>query len=552
MVSMAGYSEAIASLALGTLLVTGFPSCGQSGPPSEPEPVDYDAKLADYVTVSLDVDLGGLSDSQREMLGLLVDASRVMDGLFWRQSYGDKDGLLASIDDSAARQLAEINYGPWDRLGDNRPFIGGVGPKPPGANFYPPDLTKQEFDREAADSPELRSLYTLVTRAQGGGLRAVPYHEAFGPELAEAADLLRKAAPLAESDAFREYLLLRADALESSDYQPSDFAWMEMRDNDIDLVIGPIETYEDRLYGSKAAFEAYVLVKDREWSARLEKYSAMLPSLQRGLPVPARYKAEEPGGNSQLNAYDAVYYAGDCNAGAKTIAINLPNDEQVQLKMGSRRLQLKNSMRAKFDNILLPIAGKVIDEEQRPLIGFDAFFANTMFHEVAHGLGIKNTLDGGGTVREALGERSSALEEAKADILGLHLIGRLEGTADSPSGPAERNYVTFLAGIFRSIRFGASSAHGRANTLAFNYFQNRQAFQRDSESGLYRVNPDRMRAAIDELAGDILRLQGDGDYQGAVEFLDAHASLGSELRADLARIESTDIPVDIVFDQGRP
>ena len=542
------YRRAVQALGAVTLLFS-LATCLVTVPPVDPTEVNFTAKLADYVNVSLEPDLSQLDESQRRMLPLLRDASRVMDGLFWRQAFGDRSSFLSGIENSGARRFAEINYGPWDRLDNNRPFLTGIGPKPPGASFYPMDMAKAEFEEAAAADPELRSLYTLVRRDSQGSLRAIPYHVAFRDELAAVAGLLRSAADLAKDDAFRRYLRMRADAFESSDYQPSDFAWMEMLDNDIDLVIGPIETYEDRLFGSKAAFEAYVLIKDKDWSARLEKYSAMLPALQRGLPVPDRYKAEAPGSNSQLNAYDVLYYAGDCNAGAKTIAINLPNDEEVQLSLGSRRLQLKNAMRAKFDHILQPIAGRLIDPEQRELISFDAFFANTMFHEVAHGLGIKNTLDGTGTVREALRDRSSALEEAKADILGLHLIGRLAASGEAPSGAAEANYVTFLAGIFRSVRFGASSAHGRANTLAFNFFQQRDAFERDSASGKYRVNPNRMSEAVDALASRILRLQGDGDYAGAVEFLEAHATLDQAALADLDSLEAADIPVDIVVDQ---
>ncbi len=512
--------------------------------------MDYGAKVDDYVRIKLEADLDELSENQRAMLPLLAEAAQIMDGLFWRQAYGDKGGLLSEVNNPAARRFAEINYGPWDRLGDNQPFLPGFGPKPAGANYYPPDMSKEEFESAAQRDPSLRSQYTLVRRDDAGNLISIPYHKAFANELTKASELLREAAGMAEDDGFRRYLEMRATALETSNYQPSDFAWMDMRDNDIDLVIGPIESYEDKLFGSKTAFEAYVLIKDKEWSGRLERYSSMLPALQDGLPVPPEYKSEEPGSDSQLNAYDVIYYAGDCNAGAKTIAINLPNDEQVQLQKGSRRLQLKNAMRAKFDNILQPIAGLLIAEEQRDSIRFDAFFANTMFHEVAHGLGIKNTLDGGGTVREALKETSSALEEAKADILGLHLVGRLTESGDLPSNSLEGNYVTFLAGIFRSVRFGASSAHGIANTLSFNYFQQANAFSRDSGTGTYRVDTANMQAAVDALSSKILRIQGDGDYRGASDFLDAMGKLDGSVDEDLARIEAADIPVDVVFEQG--
>jgi Peptidase family M49 len=322
-----------------------------------------------------------------------------------------------------------------------------------------------------------------------------------------------------------------------------------MKDNRLDVVIGPIETYEDKLYGYKAAFEAYVLVKDQEWSKRLAKYAAMLPALQRGLPVPDAYKAETPGTDSDLNAYDVVYYAGDCNAGSKTIAINLPNDEQVQLAKGTRRLQLKNAMRAKFDAIMVPIAGELIAPEQRKHVTFDAFFANTMFHEVAHGLGIKNTVDGKGTVRDALKELGSGIEEGKADVLGLYMITKLHEQGEL-GGALEDYYTTFLAGIFRSVRFGAASAHGEANMVRFNFFADRGAFTRGAD-GYYRVNMPVMRQVVDELSGVLLKLQGDGDYAGVQKLTRELGVIRPQLQADLDRLSQRAIPVDVTFTQGK-
>ncbi|MEX1054675.1 MAG: Zn-dependent hydrolase, partial [Rhodothermales bacterium] len=395
------------------------------------------------------------------------------------------------------RRYAGINYGPWDRLNDNEPFIVGVGPKPAGAQFYPPDMTKEEFQAAAANDEALKGLYTLVRRSEDGVLNAIPYHVAFSVNVRRAADKIRQAARLAPSGALRTYLELRAEALLTDEYQESDLAWMEMKDNTIDVVIGPIETYEDALFGYKAAHETYVLVKDREWSSRLERYASLLPSLQRNLPVPDRFKQEMPGAESDLGAYDAIYYAGDANAGAKTIAINLPNDEEVQLRKGTRRLQLKNAMRAKFDEILVPISGALIVEDQQKHVTFDAFFGNTMFHEVAHGLGIKNTVTGRGTVREALREYYSALEEGKADILGLYMVTQLQNSGELNVDLMD-NYVTFLAGIFRSVRFGAASAHGQANMVRFNFFKEHGAFERTPD-GRYRVHQERMTEAMNAL-----------------------------------------------------
>jgi len=501
-----------------------------------------------YAPFRLTADLSSLSPEERRMLGLFIDAAQIMDDLFWKQAYGDRDRLLRGIADPRTRQFAEINYGPWDRLEDNRPFAPGVGAKPEGAAFYPPDMSREEFER--AQLPGKDSLYTFITRDARGALALVPYGFRFAAELRQAASLLNQAAALATDTGLRSYLELRADALTSDDYRASDMAWLDMKDNRIDLVIGPIETYEDRLFGYKAAYEAYVLVKDMAWSKRLARYAAMLPDLQRGLPVPDAYKAEATGSDSDLNAYDVIYYGGHCNAGSKTIAINLPNDEQVQLAKGTRRLQLKNAIRAKFEKIMMPIAAELIAEDQQRHINFDAFFADVMFHEVAHGLGIKNTINGKGTVREALKDHAGAIEEGKADVLGLYMITKLHERGEL-TGSLEDYYVTFLAGMFRSVRWGAASAHGEANMVRFNYFAEHGAFTRDAASGRYRVDMARMRQAVDGLSGLILKLQGDGDYAAVTRLNEKQGLIGPQLRADLDRLAAREIPVDVVFEQGK-
>ncbi len=527
-----------------------FIHCGREHIPV----IDIDQRLAGYTTVELAADPTVLTPKERQMIPILIEAADIMHDLFWMQAYGDKESLLASVDDARVREYLYINYGPWDRVRGNEPFVEGYEDKPLGANFYPPDMTAEEFEsaaeRAADGGLQLRDLYTLVRRNDDGNLVAVPYHIAFEEQLRKAADLLRRAADLAEDRGLQRYLRLRADALVTDDYRPSDMAWLDMKDNTIELVIGAIETYEDRLFGYKAAYEAFVLIKDKEWSERLDRYAAMLPGLQRGLPIPAAYKQEEPGMDSDLNAYYAIYYAGDANAGPKTIAINLPNDEEVQLRKGTRRLQLKNSMQAKFDEILIPITGLLIDQEQRKHITFDAFFNNVMFHEVAHGLGIKSTITGRGTVREALRDQASAVEEGKADVLGLYMITTLHEQGEFGDADLMDNYVTFLGSIFRSIRFGTTSAHGRANLMQFNFFQDMGAFSRDDETGTYRVDFERMQEAISALAEQILRVQGDGDYDAVSEFMTETGRMGQHLENDLGRLAREGIPIDIVFNQG--
>ncbi len=506
------------------------------------------AKLAQFEEVTLSADLSWLSDNEREIIGILIDAADIMNDIYWTQAYGDKDALLESIDSEYAKKYALIHYGPWDRLDDNKPFIEGVGPKPPMAQFYPEDMTVEEF--EAWDSPDKTSLYTLVRRDAEGNLITVPYSEAYAEQHQKAADLMLKAAELADDQGLKNYLNARAEALLTNIYQPSDFAWMEMRESNIDFVVGPIENYEDALFGYKAAHESFVLVKDPEWSAKLAKYNSMLVDLQKGLPVAEEYKAEMPGTDADMNVYYALYYAGDCNAGSKTIAINLPNDPEIHVAIGSRKLQLRNAMQAKFEKILLPISKMLIDESQQKHITFNAFFENTTFHEVAHGMGVKNTITDNIPVREALKEQYSALEEAKADIMGLYLVTRLYEMGEIDSGEVMDNYVTFFAGIFRSSRFGAASAHGTANMFNMKFFADRGAFVYQDD-GTYMVDFEVMKEAVIALVERILTVQGDGDYEAAKAWIEADGVMTDQLKADLDKVNASGIPVDIIFNQGK-
>ena len=506
------------------------------------------ANLAKFEEVTLTTDLSWLSENEKQIISILIDAAAVMDEIFWMQAYGDRDALLSGIENEYARSFVKIHYGPWDRLDNNAPFIPGYGEKPATAQFYPADLTVAEF--EAWNDPDKASLYTIIRRDPEGNLVSIPYSEAYQEQHAKAAGLMLEAADLADDAGLKKYLTMRAEALLSNDYQPSDFAWMEMKESNIDFVVGPVENYEDRLFGYKAAHEAFVLVKDPVWSAQLAKFNAMLPYLQTGLPVAPEYRAEMPGTDADMNVYYALYYAGDCNAGSKTIAINLPNDPEIHLAVGSRKLQLKNSMKAKFDKILMPIAGKLIDESQRQYITFDAFFENTTFHEVAHGMGVKNTINGKGPVREALKEQYSVLEEAKADIMGLYLVTKLYEMGEITSGEVMNNYVTFFAGIFRSSRFGAASAHGKANMMNMKYFADNGAFMYQ-ENGTYKVNFEEMKAAVVSLLEKILTVQGNGDYEGAKVWIEADGIMTESLRRDLDMVNAAGIPVDIVFRQGK-
>ena len=521
-------------------------SCAEST--KQETKTNYEDLTKQYAKVQLTSDISHLSDNEKHMLKYLFEVGRIMDDIFWTQNYGgDKEAFLNSIEDDNARLFAEINYGPWNHFDNLASFLPEYGEMPQGAGFYPADMTKEEF--EAWDNPDKTSQYTLIKRDENGKLQAVWFHEAYAEQVKTASDLLMKASELAGDEEFANYLRLRAKALLTDDYLESDMAWMDVRNNNVDFVVGPIENYVDALYGYKAAHEAFILIKDQEWSSQLAHYAALLPELQTQLPVAEEYKQEKPGADADLAVYDAVLYSGDCNMAGKTIAINLPNDERVQLQKGTRKLQLKNAMKAKFDNILVPISDVLMTPESRENVKFDAFFANVMFHEVAHGMGIKNTLDGKGTVRHALKEQYSAIEEAKADILGLYLVTKLSEMGEYTNSTLEENYTTFMAGIFRSVRFGASSAHGKANMLTFNFLEKEGAFTRNEE-GLYAINFENMKAAVAKLGGEILKAQGDGDYEFVKEWIATDGVIKPTLQADLDKVNGIGIPKDIYYEMS--
>jgi len=511
---------------------------------------DVQKKVNEYAVFTLTTDMSKLTDKEKQMLPYLFKCADIMEQLFWKDAIGNKQEFLSQIDDSALRAFAAINYGPWDRMNGDAPFIEGFGAKPAGAKFYPADLTKEEFEKWNAPDSVKNGWYSIIKRDAQGKLYEEPYHIAYAAEVKEAANLLQQAAQLADDPGLKNYLELRAQALLTDNYLPSDLAWMDMKNNTIDFVVGPIESYEDGLNGTRTSHSGQILVKDWDWSKRMERYNAMLPELQKNLPVPADYKKEVPAASSDNNVYDVIYYAGDCNAGGKNIAINLPNDPRVHELKGSRKLQLKNAMQAKFENIMVPIGNILIAEDQRSHIKFDAFFENVMFHEVAHGLGVKSTINGKGFVKDNLKEYYSAVEEGKADILGLFFVTYLAEKGELKDKALMDNYVTFMAGLFRSIRFGASSAHGKANMVCFNFFEDKGAFSRDAATGTYRVNFDKMKEAMNALTENIIVMQGEGDYAKAKDQVENKGIIKPELQADLNRIAAANIPVDIVFNQG--
>ncbi len=514
----------------------------------EPNP-EIQQKVDEYAEFALTSDLvSTLSANEKELLKVFIEIGRVMDDIYWDEYFGYANrASLDTIADPAIRAFARIQYGAWDRLDSERPFIPGYGERPAGCNFYPVDMTAEEY--AALDDPLKESQYSVIRRNDDGSLYVLPYHVAYKEELAKVDALMEKAIALADNEGLKRYLEARREAFRTDDYYESDMVWMDMKDSKLDFVVGPIENYDDGINGLKCSHEAFVLIKDEQWSNDLSKFAAMLPEMQRLLPCDAKYKREVPGTDCDINVYDVVYYAGDCNAGSKTIAINLPNDERVQLAKGSRRLQLKNAMQAKFDNIMVPIARLILCPEQVDSVTFNAFFGNTCYHEVAHGLGIKNTVTGRGPCRQALGAQYSAWEEAKADVCGLFLTEQLIERGEITNTTVAQNYITFIAGLLRSVRFGATEAHGVANIMCYNYFKEHGAFSINAD-GRYVIDVDKAREAARGWAAIIIAMEGEGDAAAAKAYSDANGKIGAELQKDLDAIRDANIPRDIVYRQG--
>ena len=505
------------------------------------------AKVEEFAPVELKSDLAsGLNDKEKELVKIFFQIGKITDDLFWKQTFGDKS-LLDTISDSYAKDFAMIHYGVWDRLDNNKPFIEGYGEKLPMCNYYPHDITLEEFN--AFEDENKDSWYTVIRRNDDGSLKSVWYHEEYAEEIGQICALLEKAVALAENPGLKNYLEKRIVAFKTDDYLASDLAWMDMKDSKIDFVTGPIESYDDKFRETKTSYESFILLKDEERSKDLAKFVSMLPALQKELPCAPEYKTFVPGTSSDLNVYDVVFYAGDCNAGSKTIAINLPNDDRVHALKGTRRLQLRNSMKAKFDKILMPIGELIVTPEQQKYLNFDAFFWNVTFHEVAHGLGVKQTINGKGSVDAAMGTEKTSWEEAKADILGLFMVTKLVEMGEITNITSEDAIATYIAGILRSVRFGAASSHGKANMMCFNYMEKAGAFTRD-DKGQYVIDFEKAKEAMNGWAALILKTQGDGDVEFATKYRTENGNITPALQADLDKINNAGIPRDIRFIQG--
>lgn len=525
---------------------------GDEGPGEMVMADDLDQRLAQYAPTELAADLSSLSEEDRAVLRELVAAARYMDEIFLRQAWRgnpelrDRLALYDGPQAEAARTYFDLNFGPWDRLAGHEPFLGEK-PHPEGAGYYPEEMTREDFERWIAEHPEdeaaMKSLTTLVMQ-KNGGLGAVPYSEYYREWLEPAAQHLRAAAAATSNASLERFLELRADAFASDDYFESDMAWMDL-DAPVEITIGPYETYEDGLFGYKAAFEAFVTVALPGESAKLERYKGELPALERNLPIPDRHKNLARGTESPIRVVDEVFTAGDTKAGVQTIAFNLPNDERVREAKGSKKVLLRNVMQAKYDRILVPIASRVLTTEQAGEVSFEAYFEEVLHHELCHGLGPgKITVGGRETeVRLELKEVYSTLEEAKADVCGVYNLLALMERGVIPVELRRSLEPTYVAGLFRSARFGIHEAHGQGVVAQFNYLREKGALTVD-EAGRFAAVPEAFPGAIRDLLRDILMLQAEGDYAGAVAFLERYGSEpGAELLAALDRLK--DVPVDV-------
>ena len=550
-------------IVLATALVFAFAGCRDTGKPAAGESVKGESEgkvseivelLAKFAPTEIGVEDARIPEKHRGVIKKLVEAAVILDELFllqvdsrnktWREEIAADPRLETTL------TVFDIMYGPWNRLDHNKPFWGNVE-KPKGVNYYPQDITKEEAEQWIADHPDQKEVFTgYFTRIErdGDGLKAVPYAEAYKGHLEPAARLLDEAAGLAEDTRLKKYLKSRAAAFLSNEYRQSDMDWMDLGDGDIEVVIGPYEVYEDELFGYKAAFEAFITIRDPIDSAQLEKIKSYIPDMEKFLPIPDEHKNLDRGSESPISVVDVLFTAGDARAGVQTLAFNLPNDEVVREKKGSKKVMLKNVANVKYEQILVPIARRLIDDEQVKNVSFKAFFNHTLIHEIAHGLGPGSiTIEKDGkkvetSVNAELKEIYPVIEEAKADTLGMYFNYMLIDKGMHTAEFMKSVYASFLGGFFRSVRFGANEAHGKANLIQFNYLAGKGSIVR-GDNGKYTYVEDRMPEAVKALAHDLLMIEAQGDYDGAKVFVEKYGEMPTEMKEALDTL--SDIPTDI-------
>lgn len=567
--------SALLLIAMPALAAAPAAPTAQTAPPAAKEPAvslpdlaRLQQMTARFAVTPLKVDVSRLSAGDRKALVKLIEASRALDELFMKQLWAGNAQAFASLklDTSPlgkARSLYyRMNRGPFSSLDEHAAFVPGVpARKPAGANFYPEDMTKEEFEAFVAALPaarqtEARDFFTVVRRGADGKLTLVPYSKEYAPELTHIAGLLTEAAAATDNATLKTFLTARAKAFATNDYFDSDVAWMDL-DAPLDVTFGPYETYNDELFGYKAAFEAYVTLRDDAESKKLAAFSNHLQAIEDALPMPAEHKNPKIGAQSPIRVVQQIFAAGDASHGVKSAAYNLPNDERVITQKGSKRVMLKNVQQAKFDSVLVPISRQVLAKKEQGELSFDLFFTHILAHELVHGLGPHQIKPGGRatTVREELKDLYSATEEAKADVLGLFALQFLMDHAEKlgtkglvPTGEkAERQmYVTFLASSFRTMRFGIHEAHGKGMALQVNYLMDKGAIVAKAD-GTFSVDLPKFKSGIRDLAAELLMIEATGNYASAKKMLDTYGVARPEVARALAKLTAIPIDVEPVF-----
>lgn len=506
--------------------------------------------------VEISCDFSSLAPNEQKALELILEAARFMDKIFLRQVFEGNEQIGGELEaksrENPGHKILEdyfrINFGPFDRLDNHRPFLSSIKEKPRGANYYPVDMSKKELEDHLrlhpGDEERFTSNFTLIRRKKDS-LTAIPYSEAYREFLEPAAEKLTEAAEITQNPSLRRYLLSRAEAFTTNDYYQSDIDWVDLKDHDIEVVIGPYEVYEDKLFGYKAAFEAFVTVVDREESKKLETVGQYLDDMENHLPIDDRHKNLARGKSSPIMVVNEVFSAGDTKAGVQTTAFNLPNDERVREAKGSKKVMLKNVARAKFENCWIPIARETLTASEFELVSFDAYFNHVLMHEVSHGLGPGNIQINGRktTVNKELKELYSFIEETKADILGLWNVLFMLKKGVFPADMEKYVFSTYLGGIFRSVRFGINAAHGGANAIQMNFLLEQQGFVFHPEEVRFSVNRENIVEAVKQLAAEVLEIEALGDYNRAKALMDKYRVLSQPLNRAIDKV--THVPIDI-------
>ena len=518
------------------------------------EPVVHDTDgLEKLATIRMSADTGFLTAEERQVVNLLNQAGNLMSEIYLRQVFVENPAVRAQIDamnhpqELLLLEKFDSFFGPWDPIDDDKPFFGNT-PRPPGGGFYPADLTKAEFDAYLAANPgeaeALTSSYTVVRR-QGDRLIAIPYSVEYRQWLEPAARLLEQAAAITSNASLKRFLTLRAQSFRTDDYFQSELAWMDLAGTPIEVAIGPYEVYTDTLYGRKTAFEAFVTLRDPEESKALDVYKGELRGMEANLPVEERYKNFKRGFESPLVVAEQVHGGGDNVPGVQTIAFNLPNDERVREAKGAKKVILENVLGAKYERILKPMAALVLVPGQAANVTRRYMFMETLFHELSHSLGPGSITVGGRetTVDKELKELASGLEEAKADVMGAYNVMYMMDRGVVPKAERDQIRATYVAGLFRAMRFGVKEAHGKGAAMQYRYLREKGALNWDPAANRFRIDSGKIDGAIRSLVGDIVRLQGNGDYAGVKAFLDKYAVLDSEAEQVIASMGA--IPIDI-------